>query len=348
MFDIGWGYALTCMFEEFELMRWFRQTPTAIAALALLITAAGGDEHDDLPSSHSIKPELVATGFEFAEGPALDPDGNLYVVNYRGNGNVGRITPDGTASVLCVLDKLVPVEGRRARANGLKIDRSGRLIAADSGAGRLLRIASDGSRADVLADRWEGKRFNSINDVALDREGNIYFTDPGASSADSPIGSVYRYDVNTSRVTRLDTGLAFPNGLGVTPDQEYLCVAESQQYRLLRYDLTPEGTVANRQVLITFPDQTVGTIKGGRFDPDGLVFDTRGRLYVAMWTAGVINVVDVPSGRLIRQFDAGGSKATNCHFHGGYLYTTVASKEAVFRLRLGAAGFDYNRPRSNR
>lgn len=308
-------------------------------AVAVIVPAGAAE---DLPASHSVRPELYATGFEFAEGPTLDEAGNLYVVNYRGNGNIGRIAPDGTASVFCDLRKMLPVEGRQPQANGLKIDREGRLIAADSGAGRLLRVAADGKSGEVLADRWEADRFNSVNDVALDRRGNIYFSDPGGSSLKNPIGSVYRYDITTAKVSRLDTGLAFPNGLAVTPDQKHLCLAESQRYRVLLYDLADDGTVANRRVLIEFPRETVGEIVGGPHDPDGMIFDASGRLYVAMWSGGVVNVVEVPSGKLLRQYDAGGSRATNCHFHGGWLYVTVAAKEAVFRLKLGVEGFDYN------
>jgi hypothetical protein len=79
------------------------------------------EEPADLPPSHSVKPELYATGFEFAEGPALDDAGNLFVVNYRGLGKIGCITPDGTASVCCDLRQLAPVEGRQPQANGLKV-----------------------------------------------------------------------------------------------------------------------------------------------------------------------------------------------------------------------------------
>ncbi len=289
-----------------------------------------------------MEPELYATGFEFAEGPTFDCDGNLYVVNYRGNGNIGRIAPDGTASVFCNLRALVPVEGRMPQANGLKVDREGRLIASDSGAGRLLRITADGQSAEVLADRCNGKRFNSVNDVALDLQGNIFFSDPGGSDADHLVGSIYRYDIKTAEVALLADGLAFPNGLGVTPDQRHLCLSESQRFRILIFDLEDDGTVTNQRVLIDFPRETKGPIIGGDHDPDGLIFDKQGRLYVGMWTGGVVNVVDVANGKLIRQYDAGGSQTTNVHFSGGYLYTTVAAKEAVFRLKLDVEGFDYN------
>ena len=310
--------------------------------ITLRVASLPAEEAGGLPPSHSVQAGLYATGFEFAEGPAFDALGNLFVVNYRGNGNIGRISPDGTASVWCVLSELAPLEGRKPQANGLKVDREGRLIAADAGGGRLLRISADGKRAEVLADRYEGSRFEALNDVGLDRVGNIYFTDPGNSSAENPNGSVYRYDIATARVVRLASDLAYPNGIGVTPDQKRLCVSESARYRLLVFDLTDRGA-ENQRVLIDFPKTNTGEIRGGDYMPDGLVFDEQGRLYVGMWTGGVINVVDVSTGELVRQYDAGGEKATNCHFFGTDLYVTVAAKEAVFRLPLGVRGFDYNR-----
>jgi len=322
-------------------------TAAIIAALiaawpAAARAAAQPDGHADLPPTHSVQPELYATGFEFAEGPALNDAGDLFVVNYRYKGTIGRIAPDGTAGIFCDLVELLPVEGRTPVANGIKIDAEGRLVVADAGAGRLLRIAADGLSGEVLAERCDGARFNSINDVALDLDGNVYFTDPGGSSVRKPVGSVYRYDIFTAKVSRLATGMAFPNGVGVTPDQKHLCVNESQRYRVLLWDLSPEGEVSNQRVLIDFPTETRGQIVGGACDPDGMIFDAAGRLYVAMWTGGVVNVVDVATGELVRQYGAGGSKVTNLHFHDGYLYTTVAAKEAVFRLKLGVKGFDYN------
>jgi gluconolactonase len=318
----------------------FRCVTWVLTMTAAVLAGAG-----ELPPSHSVEPQLYATGFAFAEGPALDRDGNLFVVNYRTKGTIGRITPDGTASIWCDLSELATPDGRKGQANGLKIDSSGRLIVADAGGGRLLRVSADGKQIEVLADRCDGVRFQSINDVALDRQGNIYFTDPGSSSVDQPVGAVYRYDIQTKRTTLLAAKLAFPNGLAVTPDQRQLCVAESLQYRLLLFDLdAPSGTFGNQRVLIDFPREKQGELVGGDHPPDGMVFDAQGRLYVAMWTGGVINVVELPSGRLIRQYSAGGPQVTNCHFHAPYLYTTVAAKEAVFRLKLDVAGFEYVTP----
>ncbi|NQT39835.1 MAG: SMP-30/gluconolactonase/LRE family protein [Planctomycetes bacterium] len=301
------------------------------------------DPHADLPRSHSVTPELAATGFEFAEGPALDAKGNLYVANYRSNGNIGRIAPDGTARIFCNLTEAAPADGSQPRANGMKIDSMGQLIVADSGTGRLLRISTDGLRVEVLADRFDGKRFSSVHDVALDRAGNIFFSDPGDSDRDDPTGTVYRYDILTAQVSQAVTGLASPGGLAVTPDQKHLCVSESDKFRIMIYGLSEKGHLADGRVLITFPVESEGNIAGGRFQPEGMVFDAKGRLYVAMWTGDLVNVVEVSSGTIIRQYEAGGLQATNCHFHAGYLYTTVAAKEAVFRLKLGVEGFRYSR-----
>jgi gluconolactonase len=315
-----------------------------LLCVAALACQGWSDEHDDLPPADAVDPELYATGFETAEGPALDPAGNLYVANYRGNGNIGRITPDGKASVLCRLDQLFPVEGRQPHASGLKIDSEGRLIAADSGCGRLLRIAADGSEGEVLADRCESVRFNSIGDVALDLAGNIYFTNPGGSTAEEPVGTVYRYDINTKKVSQLIAGLAFPNGIAVAPEQGHLCVGDSLESRILIYELAEDGAVTNGRTLIQFAKEPSGEEVADANQPGGIVFDTQGRLYVADAGGSTIDVVDVDQGRVVRRYGAGGSRVTNCHFYGPYLYATVAANEAVFRLKLDVLGFDYAGP----
>jgi sugar lactone lactonase YvrE len=324
-----------------------RSPPTFSGGLlwiAALVAIGHGQDHADLPDPQSATPQLYATGFEYAGGLALDAAGNLYVVDYRGKGNIGRITSDGTASVLCTLGELVPVEQRQSRANSLRIDSEGRLIAADSGAGRLLRLAADGSEGAVLADRWQRVRFHSVNHVALDSAGNIYFTDLGDSRQEKSNGALFRYDINTTEVTRLEAGLAQPTGIAVTPDQTQLCVAEGSNRRILAFGLNEDGSLGGKRVLIQFPDPAEAATVSDRSRPQGMVFDANSRLFVAMSAGGVVDVVDFATGRIVREYNAGGAQTTDCHFHGTFLYTTVAAKEAVFRLRLGVRGFAYAGP----
>lgn len=311
-----------------------------IAVLVLVPHVAWGDQPQELPPSWSVKPELFATGFEFAAGLAFDNEGNFYAANYRNKGTIGRITPNGQAAIWCDLTKLAPVPGREPQANGLKVNNEGAIIVADSGAGRLLRVSADGKQVDVLAERFDGSRFSAIHDVAL-RANTMFFSDPGDSSEQKPIGSVYRFDVNSRLVSRVASGLAFPSGLAVSPDGKYLCVAEGRRFRVLLYDLSPDGNVSNQRVLIEFPEKDSADIRGGQYDPSGMIFDEHGRLYVAMWLGGLVNVVEIPSGKLLRQYDAGGLKVANCHFHEQSLFVTVASHEAVYRLKLGVRGYDY-------
>ena len=97
----------------------------------------------------------------------------------------------------------MPADGRQAQANGLKVDRQGRLIVADAGGGRILRIGQPRvgkpPAIEVLADTFEGKPLDAPNDVALDLAGNVYFSDPGSSNAERPTGSIYRCDAATGQ-----------------------------------------------------------------------------------------------------------------------------------------------------
>jgi gluconolactonase len=296
-----------------------------------------------LPAPSIIEAQLFATGFEFAEGPAFDRRGNLYVVNYRRRGTIGRITPDGAASILVDLVERLPADGTHVPScNGLKIDNDGNLIGAETGTSQIIRISADGKRVDVLVRDVDGQRLKGLNDVALDPAGNIYFSNPGQKH-------VYRFSPRPPRVERLNPEPIGSNGLGVTPDGKHLVTADSANMRLMILDLV-DGKGTNQRVLTSFlpptapaaSEEELKKLKEDLGVPDGLVFDEFGRLYVAMWTGAVVHVVDVPSGKVLASYNAGGSKATNLHFFHGDLYVTVAAKEAVFRLPLGIRGWRYS------
>jgi acetyl esterase/lipase/sugar lactone lactonase YvrE len=280
-----------------------------------------------LPDPSKIKPALYATGFTFAEGPAVDRAGNLYVVNYRERGTIGKITPSGAASVFIDLRKHLPSEGNsQPSCNGLKVDDDGNLIAAETGTSQVIRISKDGKKVDVLAREVGGERLRGLNDVALDPAGNVYFSNPGQKN-------VYRWNRADGSVDKLNAEPIGSNGIGLTPDGKHLVTADSGGRRLMILDMV-DGKGTNPRVLceLTSPEL-----------PDGFVFDEAGRLYLGTWTGGSVAVIEVPSGKRLATYDAGGSQATNVHFTNGDLYVTVAAKEAVFKLPLGIRGWRYSR-----
>src|SRR5262249_11376339 len=153
-----------------------------------------------------VEPHLIVRGISFAEGPSFDSKGNLFFVNYKGNGNIGRRTPAGDVEVwLRLPDPPAPPGGKPLRAFpfGLTVDDQDRLNVADYGGRRLLRISQD-KKVETLADAYEGRPFNNPNDLCLDRAGDIYFTDPQGPENDS-VGAVYRYS-RAGQLTRLHTG----------------------------------------------------------------------------------------------------------------------------------------------
>lgn len=289
-----------------------------MVALAALIAgcspsqSAAGTVKAAPPIPANIVPYPVVADIDFAESPTFDSQGNLYFANYIRNGTIGRKAPDGTVSIW------VETGGQ---ANGLKIDAEGHVIAADSKGKRILRISPDGKHIAVLADRYEGQPFLGPNDVALDKAGNIYFSDPTGSTRDEPIGAVYKIEKD-GRVRRLATGLAFPNGLAVSPDQKRLFVAESKLFRVLSFDLAPDGTLNNKKVVYQITSE-----------PDGMEFDEYGRLWIAVFGDGTVDVIQ-QNGKLLAKIPAGGTGVTNLCFWEGDAYVSVSGQHGIHRLRL--------------
>lgn len=266
------------------------------------------------PLPNAVEPYPVVADIEFAEGPIFDAEGNLYFVNYIRNGTIGVKSPDGTVRILCETG---------GQANGLKVDAQGRLIAADFGGKRILRIDPRTAGIEVLTDSYNGAPYLGPNDVCMDLAGNVYFSDPSPTAADAPVGAVYRL-ARDGTVARLAEAISFPNGLAVSPDQTRLYVAESATNRLLAWDLSPDGTATNRRVVAEFPDPTL----------DGMMFDEYGRLWIARWTHGTVDIVS-QEGELLGSLDAGGTQVTNLCWWGNDLYVTVAGQHSIHRLAVG-------------
>ena len=223
------------------------------------------------------------------EGPAWKNDA-LYFTDGK---HINRLGPDGKTQIF-----------RHNASNGLLFDREGRLIACETEKRRVTRTEHDGS-ITVLADRYRGKRFNSPNDLCMDPQGRIYFTDPRYGPRDTMeiwetrmndlnsatdfgskavfVEGVYRIDA-PGHVTRIYCdGAERPNGILISPNGRHLFIADNNNNthggsrRLLRYDLDQYGDVKPGSMKVLYDWQD------GR-GPDGMKMDHAGRLYVAAGT----------------------------------------------------------------
>jgi gluconolactonase len=268
------------------------------------------------------KLEVVAAGFGFTEGPVWDPAGFLYVSDEEQN-KIFRVYLDGRKEEVIALGD----------PDGNTYDLDHRLLDCASVLRAIIRIEAGGHYA-VLADRYEGKRFNSPNDVVMGPDGAIYFTDPtldlvAGEKQEIPFQGVYRLDPK-GEVRLLTKELTQPNGLAFSPDGRKFYVDDSEQKNIRVYDFHSDGTVSGGRIL---GSEDTGK-KGGV--PDGMKVDLDGNLYVTgpegIWVwdpeghhLGTIVLPEQPANLAWGDADF------------GTLYITA--KSSVYKLRTAARGF---------
>jgi gluconolactonase len=264
----------------------------AFVASAVFAQAPSGD-----PSiiAKGAELEVLFAGAFFTEGPAVAPDGSVYFsdITFSGRsgmqaGHIWRYDPETGETKI--------YRSPSGMSNGLKFDARGRLIAAegaDFGGRRLTRTDLKTGKTEIIAALYEGRPFNSPNDISIDEQGRIYFSDPrylGHEPIDQPVEGVYRIDPDGS-IERIITDAGKPNGVCVSPDQKSIYVVSNDngytdllrieddapvhkgRMALLAYDLQADGAATFREVLVDYAPQD---------GPDGLVADVDGNLYVAV------------------------------------------------------------------
>ena len=235
-----------------------------------------------VPEGLSI--EKLAGGFIFTEGPVWVPDGYLLFSDPNAN-TIYRWTPDGQVSVFRTKSGYAGVdvaEYGQPGSNGITLDPEGRLTINEHGNRRIVRIEKNGV-VTVLADRYQGKRLNSPNDLVYRSDGRLFFTDPpfGLPKAfDDPrkeLAFSGVYSLKDGRLTLAATDLTGPNGLAFSPDERYLYVANWDEKKkvVMRYHAHPDGTLTHGE---TFFDMTTAA---GDDALDGIKVDERGNLYVS-------------------------------------------------------------------
>lgn len=298
--------------------------PVAMVVMALAaapLFAAGLD----LVKDPDVPVEKVADGFVFTEGPVWDRSGFLIFTDPNDN-TIYTYSPGAGKKVF-----RKPSNG----ANGLTLDRKGLLLACESDR-RVSRTQKDRSVVTV-ADRFEGKRLNSPNDLVVARDGSVYFTDPTYGMSLQPkedrrkeldFSGVYRVSP-AGDVTLLSRDLRYPNGIAFSPDFKRLYVNESQDNEMHVWDVLPDGTIANRRLFASLKDPGVeGAADGLKVDVKGNVYSTGpGGIWIFDRQGTLLGRIPVPE---VPANCAWGDKDNKT------LYITA--RHSLYRVRLKIAG----------
>lgn len=227
----------------------------------------------------NVHVEKLYTGCRWAEGPAWFGGGRYLVWSDIPNDRMMRFDEtDGSVSVF---------RQPSMNSNGNTVDREGRLVTCEHRGRRVTRTEHDG-RITILADRFEGKRFNSPNDAVVKSDGSVWFTDPSygidsdyeGDAAESEIGACHVYRIDPSgRVTVVADDFAKPNGIAFSPDESQLYIVDTGRSHgahypkhMRRFDVTGE-TLSGGAV---FAESEVGMFDGMRLDVHGNVWTSSG------------------------------------------------------------------------
>jgi len=272
---------------------------------------------------HNAKLDTVATGFGFTEGPMWDSAGFLYVSDETLN-KIFRVHLDGKKEEVIALGD----------PDGNTFDRQHRLIDCASVLRAIIEVTPDG-KYKILADHYEGKKFNSPNDVIVGPDGAFYFTDPtldlvAGEKQEIPFQGVYRLD-DKGNVRLLTKDLTQPNGLAFSPDGKHFYIDDSKEKNIRVYDAAPDGTLSNGRIF--GDEQPTGKHEGV---PDGMRVDKNGNLFVTgpkgiwVWDANGNHL-----GTIVMPEQPANLTWGDADYHTLYITATTS----VYRLQLKTQGF---------
>ncbi|MBK7373088.1 MAG: SMP-30/gluconolactonase/LRE family protein [Saprospiraceae bacterium] len=251
-----------------------------------------------------------------AEGPAVDIAGNLYAVNFEHEGSIGKVTPQGEASVFIELPN-------GSIGNGIRFDSKGDMYIADYTNHNILKVTMADQQLTVHAHE---PSMNQPNDIAIDSHDRIFASDPSWKES---TGNLWRINIDGS-VHLLEKDMGTTNGIEVSPDEKTLYVNESVQRKVWAYDLSDSGTISNKRLLIEFPD----------FGMDGMRCDANGNLYITRHGKGTIVKVS-PAGTILKEITLGGKKPSNIAFggpDGQRVYITLQDTRNIETFLVDAPG----------
>jgi len=278
--------------------------------LALFVLPLAAQDLPEVPVEFQV--EKIAHGFRYTEGPVWSHDGYLLFSDIPGNRILKR-APDGDTEVY------------REASNGAAgnaFDSQGRLYTCETHSRRVTRTDKKG-RIEVLADKWDGKRFNAPNDIVVSRSGHVYFTDPAfgnqRDTRELDFYGVYHITPK-GQLSVIAKPAGRPNGIALSPNGRILYVANSDERNIRAYDVERDGEVSNERVAISKIDGI----------PDGIRTSEHGNLYVAAKGIAVYS----PEGKLLTTISVA-ETPSNCAFGDPDFHTLyITARTSLYRIRL--------------
>jgi len=333
-------HLLSCVLVLAMTSSLLAQTPKSIGSIERL------DPAFDKLVGPDAKIEVLADGFDWSEGVCWIKDGGFVVFSDIPPNKIMKWDPKSGA-VSLFMEKVgytgkEPFKGEEPGTNGLMLDAQGRLVACCHGDRVIKRIEKDG-KITVLADKYEGKRLNSPNDLVYKSSGDLYFTDPPYGlplrekdpARELDWFGVYRLGKD-GKMTLLTKEMTRPNGIGFSPDEKTLYVAQSDREAPIwkAFPVKEDGTLGESRV---FFDATAWLKEGRPGSPDGLAIDKQGHVW-ATAPGGIYCFT--PEGKVLGRINTG-QRTANCKFGDDGKTLFITADMYLCRVKTNVIGTNY-------
>ncbi len=291
-----------------------------IRSLILILIMSCGVCAQDSESLFVAKP-FVGGFTPGIEGPCCAKNGDLFVVNFRKQQTIGRVTPDGKAEVYLTLPNT-------STGNGIVFDKSGFMYIADYVGHNVLKVDPKTKAITIFAHQ---PKMNQPNDLAIAGDGTLFASDPDWNNL---TGQLWRIDTNGT-TTKLAENMGTTNGIDLSPDGKTLYVNESRQRNVWAFPLKADRTLGEKKLIRKFEDHGF----------DGMRVDVEGNLYITRHGKGTV-IKMTPDGTILKEIDVLGTKPSNLCFggpDGRTVYVTEVDHSRVVTFRVDKPGLAWQR-----